>query len=422
MVVNSNIRRTSFIQNDSLGLIFKKRNPANLGVAFFLLSEPLFELIHDIFYIVSVPAFYSTYIQLFIYFVLLLNALPVIMKRINRYHVGFLLIFLLTYLTSVFISSHYELHSTIFLTMLLRCLPLFALSVGITDYKDLFRRFSYVSYLIALSCFIAMFISRTAISSGSTYSQEYGYWMVFPFMYFTTMFLTKLKLRHFLLTLICLFMIVASGARGPIVCSVAGFLLAVAIIKKTKSIKIWIYLIGLVSFLVLVLVFYDYFSAILTSTFEKLGMSTRTVEKIISGNFNEDSSRLDLFNASWNYISNHLFFGTGMGNERVFLFEKVRFSTIQTMYGTYSHNLFLELMMQFGLIPGLFLSLLLFFMCLKTLIKKSNSIFKQVNVILFSYSLLILLLSRSYLNWPWFYFYIGFLITLLTNKKWFKNV
>lgn len=105
--------------------------------------------------------------------------------------------------------------------------------------------------------------------------------------------------------------------------------------------------------------------------------------------------------------------------DRIYLYNlNIIASKTASVWGCYCHNIFLELMMQFGLIPGLLIGCTI----LRRIFFKitgSDSYFNIRLIIIFvSIGLFPLLVSRSWITYPFFYFLVGLLFNpIFKNKK-----
>ena len=83
--------------------------------------------------------------------------------------------------------------------------------------------------------------------------------------------------------------------------------------------------------------------------------------------------------------------------------------------GTYPHNLFLELLLQYGWVIGLFLCVLLLVLLVKALLKKNRPEFVFI-VLLLPCGFFKLMVTGSYLNQePAFYALLGFCLNAISG-------
>ena len=144
----------------------------------------------------------------------------------------------------------------------------------------------------------------------------------------------------------------------------------------------------------------------------------RNIEKLIKNDIEKDDIRELLRNTSFQYALDHPFWGTGLLNDRIFLYN-IGFITspTATVYGSYSHFFFAEVLMQFGLIPGCLLVFFLFRQ-LWTRIFKGTSVDEQnLFIISVTVGLFPLLVSRSWFTFPLFYFLLGLLFSAKSKKQ-----
>ena len=130
------------------------------------------------------------------------------------------------------------------------------------------------------------------------------------------------------------------------------------------------------------------------------------------------SGRDYLFSSSMQGIGENALIGVGVFNDRVYLYNVYHRSYTLNSVGSYSHNIFLELFLQFGIPIGLILSVILIVLLLRVyrFSYKTNTVF--VYLLLLGMGFLPLLISKSYTQTWEFYMLIGFLLRSKKIKKW----
>lgn len=222
-----------------------------------------------------------------------------------------------------------------------------------------------------------------------TYSLSFGYKILLPCLIFGYMYYLKKDLINAFLCIVALLMIFIGGSRGQLLCIFVFIaLLFLKSYLESKSIKKLV-IIVVVAILTIVVAVYGInnilaeFSLIL----QKMGMSSRTIDAMLTGNLADDNSRLKIWKKAVEMINEGGFLGYGVYGDRPVI------STIH--YAGYCHNIFLEIMVCFGKIPGLFISAFLIFKCITIILKAEHNMWYDIFIIFFSISCQ-LLLSMSF--------------------------
>ena len=150
--------------------------------------------------------------------------------------------------------------------------------------------------------------------------------------------------------------------------------------------------------------FYEQWLDNLGYIYNQLGFSTRMIDKITSGDLFVSDSRniiLDRIKAS---ISDRPFTGNGIFSDRVIV-------------GTYTHNIFYEIWLDFGYIAGTAIMIFLATLFFKAYRRLQTNDGKMLFMALFCSSVIHLLFSGSYLTEPFFFLLIGLSVAVVANKK-----
>ena len=400
--------------NDNRGFLFPRYDSINFCIAFLLAWISLTSLLGAIYEdgMNNQPIF--KILQL-CYLGAIFNAIPAVFR--GKYK-NTIFIFLLFYFLIYFISSAFcddeEFEGQVFRTLYLWCWPYFIMAFKIKDFGHLFKILKIVGYL-AIACELLRLLSFSVVSLG--YSQETGYGALIPLAVFTLSYVRERKLYYLVPITISFAIILMSGSRGPLLCGVLLFLFVFIIQHGISSKAVFTSFIVFLIFLVYKVYQYEILTWVL-DFFTQISVSTRNIEKLLNNDLATDDIRELLRNTSFQYALDHPFWSTGLLNDRIFLY-KYSFITspTATVYGSYSHFFFAEVLMQFGLIPG---CLLVFFLFQKlwTRIFKWTSVDEQnLFIISVTVGLFPLLVSRSWFTFPLFYFLLGLLFSAKSKKQ-----
>lgn len=193
------------------------------------------------------------------------------------------------------------------------------------------------------------------------YDMDYGYKVLFSCIVFLSVFLHTGKKIPIILSGVCLILLLLYGSRGPILCIITYVFLYYVLFrfkeydkkKKTKIVLLF------VSFCVIAYVYYTFISPMID-----VSRLPRTVRAIVNVNYSDgtNESRKMIQGRVMDVINNNGFWGSGMLSDQAYV-----------GVGRYSHNIFLEMQVTFGRIPGLIISALLIWRTIRHLREKRIS-------------------------------------------------
>lgn len=388
------------------GLFFHFQNPVNFALAFYFVHITFYDTLRNINPIFSLVATLGNYFFL----ILVINCLPVIRRSFTKSALICVVIFALVSVISIMIAENDEIHFAVLSGFFRFGFPCFLIGLSICDTDDLINKLEMSSGLILLYIGLSIFVFKSNSILDSAYSQDMGYEALVPFVIFTGMLLKKRTTYNIFGMIASIIFVVMSGARGPLLClllsGVVLFLIYAQMdIKKLLAVAI-------IGGLCAVVVFINYQSIIqwLISVFDSFGVSTRILYGLLNKDLSDDVMRGRLRSFAWEYAKNHIIGGTGFVNDRQLIYESLLVGVAQGAFGTYVHNFFLELMVQFGLVPGLLISILFSLKILKSFSRKYSFNTKLFLAALLSVAFWPLMISRSYLNVAYFYLLVGYLL------------
>lgn len=222
-----------------------------------------------------------------------------------------------------------------------------------------------------------------------SYSLAFGYKMILPCLIFIYFYIKKRSILNLILSIAVFGMILIGGSRGQLVC-IAVFIgiMSFRYYRHTNNIHkciITIFLIICCSIIFFVGV-YNILNMV-GRILDALGFSSRTVTALLSGSFTDDNSRFIIWERTVDAIKKSAFFGYGVYGDRPFI------SSLH--YAGYCHNIFLELMISFGVPIGMLLSVILIIRSIYILLLKEDNIWIDLFAIMFAISFQ-LLISMSF--------------------------
>ena len=159
-----------------------------------------------------------------------------------------------------------------------------------------------------------------------------------------------------------------------------------------------------------ILVFWNSILSTLVDLFNLLGIQSRTLSLLVDNEIiTHDSGRSDIASSAWGLIDNAPILGNGVWADRQYI-------------GAYCHNIFLELLVDFGYV-GFFLIIILFLTYQIKIFRKIPANHKTMYVMMFSL-LVPLLVSSSYLTSFNVGMFLGFsyLLSSLYNRNLYQKL
>ena len=260
----------------------------------------------------------------------------------------------------------------------------------------IFEKFSFATILLSLVLYILNVNEKVNLQY-----MTFSYNMLLHVTFLGILCLYKFNWLRFLTFATGFVLIFLGGCRGALVSLLACLLFYILVVPFGSSLK----KAGLLIFtIILILVIVFNFASIvewLNKTLTGTEINSRTLMKLNDGDFLLDSGRSTI---QQKLFDNFSWLGHGIFSDRI-------------LTGTYAHNLFIELIYQFGGMLGGLLSCAICIIILAAL-SKSSPIERAILCALLSTGFVKLMLSGSYLNQePGFYVLIGYCINLLSGGK-----
>lgn len=218
------------------------------------------------------------------------------------------------------------------------------------DKERLLNDFALLSVLMTISMLLLLWLSGQNGILNSSYSQYYGY-MIFPACIISTNeTIRKKSVFYGLVATVGLGLSILMGARGPILLELV--FVVIRLIEEP------IHRVGkIVSIAVIAgigtLIYFNLNSIVelLNRLAVSLNLSSRIFAQLSKGNLFA-SGRDNVYGAVLQIIDKHPLTGVGIGTDRI---EVAKLLNRTDVLGTYSHNFFLDMLVQFGIIAGVVL-------------------------------------------------------------------
>lgn len=245
---------------------------------------------------------------------------------------------------------------------------------------------SWVSAFLTLYYIFHYYIGTFFID---VYNMSFSYGCLLPMI----VLFSHRRFFPIVISILLFIWVLAIGSRGAVIAFIV-YIVIDAFLNKRKG-RWLLFFIGLI-FLSVVPLLYDYFDSI--------GIHSRTLDFFLSGVIDYDTGRDYLYEKSLREIMQHPFTGIGLWGDRVLL------------DGFYSHNFFIEVLLDFGLFVGLILLLwFLYFMVNAFVTTKDEK--RDTLLILVASGLIPSFVSGSYLTSSPMGLLFGYVFFLANQRK-----
>lgn len=245
----------------------------------------------------------------------------------------------------------------------------------------------------------------------SGYNMSFGYTMAFVSVIFLYFLLSEKKKWYLIPLTISLLFILAWGSRGALLPVITYMIIHIITsgVRLTKK-RVFKLTISIILLLLILANFYNII-AMAMNIMEGVGVSSRSIELLLQGQLSDDNARSQIYTMVFSEVKEIFPFGYGAFGDRPIIGKYFPWG--------YSHNIFLELLISFGII-GLILIVLFFINAYKILFISKYEEWKPVFSILLALNTK-LLVSDSFWYYNFFWAMIA-LITTINFKKRYKNI
>ena len=227
-------------------------------------------------------------------------------------------------------------------------------------------------------------------------------------------FFTHKKPLHLLNVIYSLFVIITNGSRGPVLCIVVFILLFLIFnIKKNRLLVICL--------TTLFIILYANSQKALVwflTTLSKYGFTSRTLIKLQEGTILSGTGREAIQKVTFDLISNNPITGVGIGVDRIIIFSEIYIARgmHDKLSTSYPHNLFIELLAQYGVIVGGIFILLILLILIMSLLRGNESE-RNMIIIFIGIGFVPLMVSSSYLLSQYFFYLLGLAVNIVFKEN-----
>lgn len=336
------------------------------------------------------------------YIFVFIHTLKRIIKSLKFKYLLFLLIMIFL---PIFTCSNDSIIQKILSEQLPYCVIAFMICISIVDYELTWKvLYKFVWLMLIISLF-----DSSILQLFDETSHTLGYAALFPALVFSIEIFqnVKNKIRNIIGLILACILVVQADTAGALAAVALTMILAMCfVIKKFKK---WAFVLISI-FLSFIAYFVNNISTITMFIADKLSLYNLRIDMLLEisrTGITTDRFRDSIYNFCYQYAKQHWFIGCGVGNERVLITQNTLVRD-QTMVSNFPHNIFLELMVQFGMILGIILGILLVIFLISYLIKEKNLYAQKIAILLIGIGFFPLLYSSSYIENACFFALIGF--------------
>lgn len=280
------------------------------------------------------------------------------------------------------------------------CCILFNAIYEISDYKKLYLVLKKSSYIMFFLSIPIIFVDKSV----ANYSMHFSYLLLIPLCIHLISFFQKDKWWPVILCIafIEFLIILLFGSRGPLLCLFVFGILYFIFVEKKVVRKIII-----ISVLLFLLLTFNYCVSFIINVLKNMNLTSRTLY-LLENDFFYNSGRDSIIDLVLIKISEKPLLGWGLAGE--FSFQN-----------QYVHNFILEFFIDYGIIMGGILILLVIFMICKALLK-TKDYDKFLLLVFLVYGFVILFVSESYITHDGFYILIAFVLKKCLYNKTENNL
>lgn len=244
-----------------------------------------------------------------------------------------------------------------FITFLSYCVPCFIACSVLQNPNSLLTSFYRYSWILFVVSIVSFFLYVNGHSSSFEYSMSYGNDLLFSVFVFLFLYYERKNICDLIKAIILTICVIICGSRGPLISISCLILLYVFFVMRGSF---WVFFLR--SFFVLLMIFFITMQRtivyLVVDFLDGFGIQSRTLRMLSSGTIDYDSGRSDFFEKVINALNDSPVLGLGAfgGSVEVGL----------------THNLYLDILANFGYFAGSSLILFIFYSLFKILFTEKN--------------------------------------------------
>jgi len=348
----------------------------------------------------------SLFFYIIILFVYLIN-FKYVLKRISNLilfiMIAFLVIMLFNYILYPDNFKYIDIVSIVFSVFSFFSFIFYTSLKNKDTFFILFIQSVYIQSFFSILYFLSIDFNNTIF-----YSMSYSYYILPLLLLLIWKMFKSFKIIDLFLFLLNLVFLISVGSRGPLVV-VMIFLIILFVNKiiKFRNKSQFLISMSLVTLLFLLIININNIIIYLTNILSNRGITSRTISTILDPSSVFLSGRDTVYSYTLDYINKRPILGYGVWGDR---------KVLSSIDQAYPHNIFLEILMQYGIIIGSLILITLLGLIFYRFLKGSNN--KEKYFFAFSLGFLPLLVSGSYLTSYDFWLFLAIFINYnVENRK-----
>lgn len=317
-----------------------------------------------------------------------------IIKKLD-YKIIFLVLLILCFMIIsrlVFLNSGVPNRFNEYVYFIMSTLIPLTIAIYYSDENKLIERLAMVGYILGFIYIVLGFLALKGIVLLPSYDMSMGYCVIIPMSCLLYKILKNLKRTNILMIISLIGYIIFTvvfASRGPLVGLGILFCYLLFFLKDKFNIIVKILLILII---IVVMFFYTPILSFSSNLLNKVGIRSRTIELIINKDIYHSSGRENLYSVIIEKIKTNPFAIRGISSE-----------TMITYKNQYAHNMYLEILYQFGCFIGLPFLIIISVLIFKDLnpsklnTKPLISIFLIISVVTLQFSSSVWLYSNFWL-------------------------
>ena len=276
-------------------------------------------------------------------------------------------------------------------------ITLLYITYSIKNLDILFEEFSKKSYLIALISILIIFVDRNV----SAYNMHFSYILSIALYFHTVNLVKKKRLKYMLLVLLEIGLIIVYGSRGPVLCY-GVFLILYILLGNRRIIPKILFTASITAISINI----ERILKTVELFISKTSVNSRTLNLLLQ-DASHDSGRSMIAEKCWPLIKENA--GTGLGIAGQFKYME-----------EYPHNIFLDLLLHWGIVIGGILSIYILFVIVRAFIQsKANE--RTLLLIFVCYGFVVLFFSGTYLTFDGFFILLGIAYNIKSKNTEIKH-
>lgn len=273
------------------------------------------------------------------------------------------------------------------------CLPCFIYSYSINNkkvFKNIMEKTALFVFILGFIIGFLVFSNKITLKS---YSMSMSYYLLLPTIIYLNKFFEGFSIKSITFTTISIFIMLAIGSRGAIMCTGVYVILYLLINIRKANLKRSLSYVIILVIIIFIAIYLKEILIFINGILVENGIYSRSIDLFL-----EDgvylSGRETIYDEVINQIKSNPILGIGLAGDRVYT------------GGTYSHNIFLEIISGFGVIIGSFLLIAIGVISIKVLFSKDLES-SSLMLIWFCIGFVPLIISGSYLTEFQFWTFLG---------------